>query len=189
MFSFALFVLSGVVVAALVLAKMIELRGNKPFFILRAVSKGDERAHDLYHKSLKLYSEGKVKAVFFVRRELPVRSRIYLNKGLSWAGELLEEYLGDIRNSRLIGRKEGISEFFKSISEVEKGGGELHDDVYVEPTADEAPLAYRVTPIAAINTDLHTETSASAPTPKPKKPRAPRKPKAKKIPVIEVTEY
>jgi hypothetical protein len=183
MFSFALFVLSGVVIAALLVAKIIELRGNKPIFILRAVSKGDERARDLYHKSLKLYSDGKVKLVFFVQRELPVRAKIYLNKGLSWTQERLEEYFGNVRNSRLIDRREGISEFIKNISEIEKGG-ELHEEIYVEPTIDEAPLAYRVTPAPVLNTEVPKEKPV-----KPKKPRAPRKPRAKKIPVIEVSEY
>lgn len=181
MVSFALFILSGVVIAALIVAKMIELRGSKPLFILRAVSKGDERARDMYHKGLKFYSDGKVRLVFFMKRELPVRARIYFNKGLAWANERLEERFGDMRNSRLLSRREGISEFFKSISEVEKGAGELHEEIYVEPTIDEAPLAYRITPAPA--PVLHTEA------PKPKKPRAPRKPRTRKVPVIEVNEY
>lgn len=182
MVSFALFILSGVVIAALIVAKMIELRGNKPLFVLRAVSLGDERARDMYHKGLKLYSDGKVKLVFFVKRELPVRAKIYFNKGLAWLEEQLEEQLGDVRNSRLLNRREGISEFFKNISEIEKGAGELHEEIYVEPTVDEAPLAYRITPAPVLNIEVPIEE-------KPKKPRKPRKPRARKVPVIEVNEY
>ncbi len=185
MFSIFVFILAGVVLAALILAKMYEIKGSdvsRRLFVLKAISKGDERARDLYKKGLHFYSDGKHQFLFFVQKQLPTKARIYTNRALTKLQEMSEERFGNIRNSRLINRKEGISEFFKNISEVEKGGGELHDDVYVEPTIDEAPLAYRITPIAPA-------TSTSETRVKTKKPRASRKPRVKKLQVVEVVEY
>ncbi|MBX4206536.1 hypothetical protein KW784_02000 [Candidatus Parcubacteria bacterium] len=179
MFSFFVFILSGVALAALTLAKRFEARGSaerRKIFLLRTVSKGDARARDLYHKGLHFYSEGKHKFLFFMKKQLPAKARIYANKGITKLKEVGEERFGNIRNSRLIGKKEGISEFFKNISEVKKGAGELHDDVYIEER--EEILAYRITPIAA-----------PLPAPEEKKPRAPRKPRVKKLKVSEVIEY
>ena len=34
-----------------------------------------------------------------------------------------------MRDSRLIKRSDGISEFFKNMSEIEKGNGEIHKDL------------------------------------------------------------
>lgn len=188
MFSIFVFILAGVVLAALILAKMYEMKGSsinrQKVFMLRAISKGDERARDLYRKSLHLYSDGKHKALFFLEKQLPTKAKIYTNRVLAKLAEVSEERFGNIRNSRFLEKREGISEFFKSISEMEKGGGELHDEVYVEPTIDETPLAYRITP-----TFVPTEQTTAETTPKVKKPRAARKPRVKKLQVVEVVEY
>ena len=156
---------------------------GRKLLILKAVSRGDERARDLYRRSLHFYTDGKHKFIFFIQKQLPTKAKIYTNRALTKLSELSEERFGNIRNSRFLERREGISEFFKSIAEVEKGAGELHDDVYVEPTIDEAPLAYRVTP-----TFTPAEPVVEVPI-KAKKPRAPRKPRVKKLQVVEVVEY
>lgn len=196
MFSFFVFILAGVAIATLTVAKRFEIKSSaeRRIFILRAVSRGDERARDLYHKSLRFYSEGKIKAVFFFKKQLPVRIKIYTNKSVAWFQARFEERFGDVRGSRFI-KREGISEFFKNISEIEKGKGELHEEVYAEP---EEILAYRITPVAAesLSEPVVEEESVSAPAPeaapepvvlsiteesvtlsRPKKPRAPRKKK------------
>lgn len=185
MFWTALFILSGVGILAITLAKRIEIKSprERRLLLLRAVSRGDARARDLYHKGLHFYSEGKLKFLFLIRKQLPLKGKIYFNKCLAWVREKGEERFGNIRNSRLLKRSDGISEFFKSISEVEKGGGELHDDVYVEEK--EEILAYRITPAPKIVEPEPLITAVS--TPREKKPRAPRKPRVKKV-KIEVIE-
>ena len=145
MLVFFLFILSGIGIAVITLAKRVELKRKKTFFLLKAIARGEERAKSLYHEALHFYSDGKHKFSFFVRKQLPLRIKSYVNKFIIFIKERGEERFGNIRNSRLINKKEGISEFFKNISEVEKGGGELHDEIYVEPTIDSAPLAYRIT--------------------------------------------
>lgn len=196
MVSFFIFTISGVAILSLTLAKRFEMKGYR-IIILRAVSKGDERARDAYHKSLRFYSEGKVKFLFFVKKQLPVRVKIYTNKSVAFLQARFEERFGDIRNSRFIKKHENISDFFKSVAEIEKGAGELHEEVYSEP---EEVLAYRITPVAAEEAPEALPEAESAPVeekaePEPvilsiteeavvlskpaRKPRAPRKKKEK----------
>lgn len=181
MFSFFIFILSGVAILSLTLAKRFEMKGYK-IIVLRAVSRGDEQARNLYHKSLHFYSEGKVRLVFFVRKQLPVRTKMYANRGLSWIQNRFEERFGDVRGSRFI-KKEGISEFFKNISEIEKGTGELHEEIYSEP---EEILAYRITPASTPEPESEAEPvalsiSEEVIVSKPKKARVPRKKREEKI--------
>lgn len=50
--------------------------------------------------------------------------------------ERLDKHFHNIRDSRLLKKSESISDFFKTMSEVEKGEGELHEDVYDEITQE-----------------------------------------------------
>jgi hypothetical protein len=194
MFSFFIFILSGVAILSLTLAKRFEMKGYR-VIVFRAVSKGDERARDLYHKSLRFYSEGKVKTVFFVRKQLPVRLKIYTNRSVAWLQARFEERFGDMRGSRFIVKGESGSDFVKSVAEVEKGRGELHDDVYIAEEEPPVIEAVRATPEAFVTVSEPPIPAAISITQeevvmmKPKKPRAPRKPRAKKIKVLEVSEY
>ncbi len=192
-----IFILSGVAIATLTLAKRFEMKKGSlagKTFLLRAVSRGDERARDLYHKSLRFYTEGKHKFLFFAKKQAPLKIRIYINKALAYAKEKGENRFGNIRNSRLIRKPDGISEFFKSISEVEKGAGELHDDVYVEEEGiitSTTLVAEEVEVTVPMPEPEETIPAAAATIPekieKPKKPRAPRKPRVRKI-KVEVAE-
>ena len=56
MISFFLFVLSGIVIATLILAKRNERRSGKRLLVLGAISRGDEHARTLYHEVLNFYS-------------------------------------------------------------------------------------------------------------------------------------
>ena len=49
------------------------------------------------------------------------------NKLLSYLAEKKEKYINNMRDSRLLKKSDGISEFFKNMSSIEKGNGEIHD--------------------------------------------------------------
>jgi len=127
MITFYIFIFSGVALVTLTLTKRIEEKRKKPFFLFKLISNGDENVRKLHHKSLHFYSVGKDKAAFFVKKRLPMHSRNSLNKFITKLGEQTEKYMGDIRDSRLLKKSDGISEFFKNMSTIEKGAGEIND--------------------------------------------------------------
>lgn len=166
MVSLFLFILSAVVIVTMLLAKRMEERKKADVFLLKMVSKGDVTARVLHHKGLHYYSIGKDKIYFWVRKQLPLRAKNWLNKSISWAQETLNKYMGDMRNSRLLKRSDGISEFFKNISDVEKGNGEINE-IYEE--RESVVISYEVSKPATV-----AQT--------PKKKSLPRK---RKITVVE----
>jgi hypothetical protein len=182
MISFTLFILSGVALTSLTIAKRIELKGRESSFILRIVSKGDERARDLYHQALHFYTTGKHRVVFVVKKQLPLRAKSYLTKGVLYIKEKGENRFGNIRNSRLISKRDGMKEFFKNISEVEKGAGELHDDFPTPITSAEEPVIMQEVVMEPVMPMVEPVEVVVAPAPQAKKPRAPRK---KKVAMIE----
>lgn len=180
MIPFALFVIAGLGLAALTLSKRFELKRKHKGLLLKAISRGDEQARRLYHEALRFYDEGTHKASFVIKKQLPLKAKSYFNKFVAFMKERGEERFGNIRNSRFIKKNEGISEFFKNISEIEKGKGEINDSSHEEflreaMAYEEGPLAYRVTPDPIL---------APIP-PKPVRKRAPRR---KKIQVVEVSD-
>lgn len=204
MLPFALFIISGAVIAALALAKRIEEKRKRTPFILRAVSQGDERIRELHQEALRQYALAKNKSAFFLKKQLPLKLKSLAHKLQAYLKERGEDYFGDVRNSRLLKRPDGISEFFKSISEVEKGGGEINDtlpeelqrDFHIETTA-EKPVEVTETKIETVVTTeveerpVHIVTAVEpAPEPKIVKPRKKRvyKPRAKKLAVVEVLD-
>lgn len=127
MITFTLFIISGAALVTLTLAKRVEEKRKTSVFLFKLISKGDERIRGLHHKSVHFYSVGKDRIAFFVKKQLPMRSRNSLNKFITRFSEQAEKYMGDIRDSRLLKKPDGISEFFKSMSSVEKGTGEIND--------------------------------------------------------------
>jgi hypothetical protein len=127
-----IFIFSGLVLALLLVAKRVEEKKRKTVFVLKLISKGDERVRELHHEAVHFYSIGKEKAQFFIQKQLPRYSKSSLNKVLARVEENLEKYLLSLRDSRLLKKSDGISEFFKTMSEVEKGGGEINEDIYTE---------------------------------------------------------
>lgn len=56
-----------------------------------------------------------------MKKQLPLHTRNFMNKSEAVIKEKSQKYLGDIRNTKLLRPKnEGISEFFKTMSEMEK---------------------------------------------------------------------
>jgi hypothetical protein len=134
MFITLTFYASGVIVGILIVAKYLEIWQKKSFFVLRIISRGDERLRILSHFLAHIYSELKIGAIFIIGKQIPLRSRGALNKTSTFIREHLAIYANMIRDSRLLKKSGGISEFFKNISAVEKGKGKIDDSV-----ADNSP--------------------------------------------------
>jgi hypothetical protein len=119
------FIVSGACILLLLLAKMWEMKHKKPFFLLGFISNGDHHIRNWSQVSVHAYSELKEDASFFVKKQIPLHSKNILNKTEVLIKEKTEKLMGDMRNARLLKSKnEGISEFFKNVSEMEKENAE-----------------------------------------------------------------
>ncbi len=174
MLPFSIFILSGAGIVTLTVSKRLEEKKKQPTLVLRAVSRGDERVREIHHQALHHYSHSKDRFSFWFKKQMPLKLKSFWNRFLAYMQNKSVRYLGDVRNSRLLKKSDGISEFFKNISEVEKGGGEINDEVYtIEPIAAPEPvITMTVEPVA------HT-------TPIQKKSRAPRKKRTVRLTVVE----
>ena len=114
----AIFAISGLAIVVLL---------SRPVFISNIISKGDIHIRKIYHQSVHSYSESKEKAKFFFEKQLPMHSRNFLNKLIAFLQEKREHYIGNMRDSRLLKKPDGISEFFKNMSEAERGNGEINE--------------------------------------------------------------
>lgn len=115
------FAVSGAVIVLLLLTKVLEIKHKKKFILSRVISKGDHRIRVLSHNATHQYSVLKEDTGFFIKQQLPLHTKNILKKVEAHAKEKSEKYIGNIRNTRLIKpRNEGISEFFKNMSEKEK---------------------------------------------------------------------
>jgi hypothetical protein len=128
---FIIFIVSGGVVASLLLAKLLEQKTEKSFLPLALISKGDAQVREMSHSTAELYSDFKEHAAHFVSKQLPLHAKSFYNKSEVYLKERIEYYIGNIRGSKLLKKSDGISEFFKSI-EIEKGAGQIHDTPHVE---------------------------------------------------------
>ncbi len=120
----------------LLVTKKVEEKRRKPFFISNAISKGDTHIRGLYLRVVRFYSEGKEKTLLLLNKRIPLHSRNSLNKLLSFFREKRERYINEMRDSRLLKKPDGISEFFKNMSDIEKGNGEIND-VYEDGSQDD----------------------------------------------------
>ena len=125
MITFTLFAISGAALVTITISKRIEEKKKRTVLILRAISQGDERLRELRYKALQAYSLGKERLYFVATKQAPLKAKSFWNRFAAYMREVGKRYAGDIRNSKLLRRSDGISEFFKSISEIEKGNGEI----------------------------------------------------------------
>lgn len=124
-----IFILSGVGLIMLILVKMRSIQTKKPVLLLGLISLGDYRVRDVYQKTTHHYSEVKEKGRVLVTKQLPMHSKNLLNKAETLVKEKSEKYLGNIRNSRLLNnKKEGLSEFFKNLSDKESKDSQNSED-------------------------------------------------------------
>lgn len=123
-----IFLLSGLMIVFLIHAKMVEDKREEKPAILRFVSMGDEHVRTLSVELAHKYAEWKAKAEFFVNKQFPMHARNFVNKTNAVIKERVTKHVGDIRGSRFLKKSDGLSEFFKSISEKETNG-RLEDTV------------------------------------------------------------
>ena len=120
------FAISGLTLVILVLAKMVG-RGRSSIFPLNIISYSDGYIRRIYHRLIHFYSDTKDGAHFVWKKQLPMQSRNWLNKLSTYLNEMREQYSHNMRDSRLLKKTDGLSEFFKSMSEIEKGNGEINE--------------------------------------------------------------
>lgn len=138
MFLSYIFLASGIGIAILLFAKRIEEKKKTRVFLIKLISRGEERARQFHGQTIKYYSHIKEQTHLFLTKQLPRYSRNFLNKLLTYLEEKANKYFERLRDSRLLKKEKGVSEFFKSMSEVEKGNGQINEEVYVEePTNDQ----------------------------------------------------
>ncbi len=125
----SIFAFSGLSMILLLVSKRLEEKRKRTLFISNAISKGDTRIRGLYQKIVRLYSEGKERISFFYKKQVPIHSKNFLNKLVIFLRKMRERYIVSMRDSKLLKKSDGISEFFKNMSEIEKGNGEIHDSV------------------------------------------------------------
>ncbi|MCR4279609.1 MAG: hypothetical protein NUV78_02630 [Candidatus Zambryskibacteria bacterium] len=125
-----LFILSGIVLMTMAVAKRLEEKRRTKVFLFKLISRGDSLAREFHHEAVNFYSASKEKTDFFIKKQLPMHSKSSLNKIISKVEEKMERHIDNLRDSRLLKKSDGISEFFKNISTVEKGVGELRGDIY-----------------------------------------------------------
>jgi len=122
MFLEIVFVVSGLLIALLLGAKVWEEKYHRSFFLLSLISRGDERVRSLSHKSAHLYVDMKEKSKFFIEKELPLRSQALAMKVNSFIKEKYDTFLEEVRGPRFLKRNDGVSEFLKNLSEKEEEG-------------------------------------------------------------------
>jgi len=150
-----IFTISGVSILTLTTAKRVELKRGKTPGILNLVAKGDTYLRNLNHRIFEYYFGGKDGLDFFFTKWIPVQTKLSFNKALNRLRGQLDEYIHDMRDAKLLKKSDGISEFFKNISDIEKGQGEINEafiiDRATEPTIesveDTAPLEPQITEI------------------------------------------
>ncbi|MEX2013579.1 MAG: hypothetical protein WD897_01545 [Parcubacteria group bacterium] len=135
MTSIAIFIISGLAIVLFVAAKKWENKRKELSFVLNVISKGDKHTREFYQRAVRFYSEGKEKISFFFKKQIPIHSKNSLNKAVAFLKAKREQYIVSMRDSRLLKKPDGISEFFKNMSDVEKGNGEIHD-VYEDGSQD-----------------------------------------------------
>ena len=131
MTSIFIFAISGTAIVTLIAAKSLEARMGKPLFIFGWIMKSDKLIRHLHHKTLELYSVGKERASFFFTRQVKIHSKNTFNKLVTFLKGKRDQYENNMRNSRLLKKSDGISEFFKNMSDIEKGNGSI-DETFEE---------------------------------------------------------
>lgn len=114
-----IFAVSGLAIVLIITAKIVEEKFRRKPFLLRLISRGDERARILSQEMAHGYTDIKERINFFINKQFPLQARNFINKTNSLIKSEAEKRIGDIRGSRFLKKSDGISEYFKSISEKE----------------------------------------------------------------------
>lgn len=135
MITVTIFAISGLAIPILIIAKRLEQKRKKTFLIFNFISKSNIHIRKLFHRMVHYYSEGKERLLFFFKKRIPMHFKNSSNKLVTFLLEKKVKYITNMRDSRLLKKSDGISEFFKNMSSIEKGNGEIHD-VYEESSQD-----------------------------------------------------
>lgn len=190
-----LFILSGIVLMTMAVAKRLEEKRRTKVFLFKLISKGDSLAREFHHEAVNFYSAGKEKADFFIKKQLPMKSKSSFNKIIAKVEQKMERHIDNLRDSRLLKKPDGISEFFKNISTVEKGAGELRGDIYngesieteIEPETVSEAISPEPIEIKFEIVEPTVPSASEAETPVEKKPKTPRARKAPTRKKLKVT--
>jgi hypothetical protein len=118
-----IFALTGAVIVLLIAAKSFELKRGKHFVIFRLISLGDSSLRALLHSSATLYTTAKERTLFFLKKQLPLKTRSYWNRLLAFLKDKTDKNLVRMRDIKIIRpRKQNISEFFRNLPKKETGG-------------------------------------------------------------------
>lgn len=131
-----IFVFSGLALLAVIASKILEDKTKQKPALLRLISLGDERIRNWSHELAHKYAEGKESAHFFVNKQLPLHTKNIFNKTSTTLKDRAEKYIGDIRGSKFLKKSDGLSEFFKSISE-KQGQGRIDETFDLEGSQNE----------------------------------------------------
>ena len=131
MFPFIIFIFSGVAIVVIIFAKWWELRKHESVWVLRMISKTDKHIRQLSHHLTHQYSVYKDKSQVLVKKQIPLHAKNVANKTEALLREKLEKYVGNIRNTKFLNskNKEGISEFFKNMKNLEEETAEAIKDM------------------------------------------------------------
>ena len=127
MTSIVIFTISGLAITFFVATKGVAEKRKRAFYIFDAISSADSYVREIYHKSVRFYDKGKEKIFFLFKKQVPIHSKNSINKLIFFLQEKRKQYIENMRDSRLLKKSDGISEFFKNMSEIEKGNGEIND--------------------------------------------------------------
>jgi len=130
----AIFYVSLVCIALLLLTKVREMRTHRQPFLLRVISLGDERMKELSQRSAHWYADRKEDLVFFFDKQLPMHSRRIWGKTQDLVLEKWNLLKSDLHEMRILKRSEGLSEFLQA-KEEEK---ELHEEFLQVASESEA---------------------------------------------------
>jgi len=75
MYLSVIFVLSGLAIVFLIIAKRLERKSGEQLIVFELISRGDRRVRDLAHAATRRYSEFKERAEFFRLGKQPIRDR------------------------------------------------------------------------------------------------------------------
>ena len=127
MFAIFTFYISGALIVALLVLKHIEITKREKPRVLEIISSKDSHLRLLHKNILLKYLDLKKDVSFFFSKQVPLYTRNKLNKLFTLMRTEMRKRVSNIRDSKLLKRSDGISEFFKNISEIEKGNGATNE--------------------------------------------------------------
>ncbi|MDQ3090035.1 MAG: hypothetical protein M3Q24_02700 [bacterium] len=106
-------------------AKIWEEKNRKSFFLLRGISRGDERFKVFSQNAAHAYADIKENGLFFINKQLPLHTKSFLNKSSTLLKENGQKHLDKMRSKGYLRKSGSISEYFKNNSDKNKDKEEI----------------------------------------------------------------